>query len=156
MHGDMKVAKAWLNFALASSVVVWFVVWVAGMPFWQYVLFMAYPGVSLSLVRSFCEHQAADEVDHRTIIVEASLFWSLMFLFNNLHVAHHSRPTLAWYKLPAYYHAQKKQLLALNNGYTMRGYGEIFWRYFFKAKEPVEYPDVRWLKSAKADGGSPP
>ena len=28
----------------------------------------------------------------------------------------------------------------------MRGYGEIFARYFFKAKEPVPYPNMDWLK----------
>jgi fatty acid desaturase len=156
LRGDMEVARGWLSFALGSAAVVWFVVWVAGMPFWQYVLLIAYPGVSLALVRSFCEHQAAENAGHRTIIVEASPFWSLLFLFNNLHLAHHARPTLAWYRIPAFYRAEKADLIARNNGYAMKGYGEIFRRYFFRAKEPVEYPDIRWLKSAKSEGGSPP
>jgi len=146
-RGNAEIAKAWLHFALASAIVIWFVVSVAGMPFWQYVLLVAYPGISLALVRSFCEHQAAENTDHRTIIVEASPFWSLLFLYNNLHVAHHSKPALAWYKLPAYYRAERDQLIARNNGYTMRGYGEIFRRYFLKAKEPVAYPNADWLKS---------
>ncbi len=156
LRGEVEVAKGWISFILSSALIIWFVVGVAGMPLWQYVLLLAYPGISLSLVRSFCEHQAAENIDHRTIIVEASPIWSLMFLFNNLHIAHHSRPGLAWYRLPAYYRAEKAELLARNNGYAMSGYGEIFRRYFFKAKEPVEYPDVRWIKSVKASGGSPP
>jgi fatty acid desaturase len=146
LSGDRSKAKAWGLFALSSAIVIWWVAGVCGMPFWQYYLLIAYPGVSLALVRSFCEHQAAEDVNHRTIIIEASPFWALLFLNNNLHVAHHTRPALAWYKLPAYYRAERKELLAKNNGYTMTGYGEIFRRFAFKAKEPIPYPDMNWLK----------
>lgn len=145
-RGDRTIAKAWALHAVASGITIWFVSGVAGMAFWQYFLLVAYPGISLALVRSFCEHQAAESVDHRTLIVEASPFWSLLFLNNNLHAAHHHRPTLAWYKLPAYYRAERDRLIAKNNGYLMRGYGEIFRRYFFKAKEPIPYPRMEWLK----------
>lgn len=144
--GDAAKAKAWAIFTLSSAIGIWWISWVCGMPFWQYVLLVAYPGISLALVRSYCEHQAAEEVDHRTIIVEASPFWSLLFLFNNLHVAHHTKPALAWYRIPAYYRTEREVLMAKNNGYTMNGYGEIFRRFFFKAKEPVPYPNVKWLK----------
>ena len=114
-----------------------------GIPFWQYVLFLAYPGIALMLVRSFCEHQAAETEGERTIIVEASPFWALLFLNNNLHVAHHTRPRLPWYELPAYYRAERDALIAKNNGYRMNGYGEIFRRYFFRPKEPVAHPLVK-------------
>lgn len=146
IRGDRSKAQAWLLFALSSAIVVFWVVAICGMPFWQYYLLVAYPGVSLALVRSYCEHQAAAEVNHRTIIVEASPFWSLLFLNNNLHVAHHTKPALAWYKLPAYYRAEKAELITRNNGYTMNGYGEIFRRFAFSAKEPIPYPDMNWLK----------
>jgi fatty acid desaturase len=116
------------------------------MPFWQYYLLIAYPGISLALVRSYCEHQAAEDVGHRTIIVEASPFWSLLFLNNNLHVAHHTRPALAWYHIPAYYRAERAELIARNNGYLMKGYGEIFARYFLRAKEQIPYPNMGWLR----------
>jgi len=118
----------------------------AAMPLWKYLSLIAYPGISLALVRSFCEHQAAERVDHRTIIVEASPFWSLLFLNNNLHVAHHTRPTLAWYRIPAYYRAERDAMIARNNGYLMHGYGEIFRRFLLRAKEPVPYPHMEWLK----------
>ena len=145
-RGDREIARAWGWFALACFITIFCVVAVAGMPLWKYYLLIAYPGISLSLVRSYCEHQAAEDVGHRTIIVEASPFWSLLFLFNNLHVAHHSKPALAWYRIPAYYRGEKQALIAQNNGYTMNGYGEIFRRFFFKAKEPIPYPDLSWLK----------
>ncbi len=143
---NRQMQVAWALFALSCAITIIFVVAIAGMPLWQYILLVAYPGVSLALVRSYCEHQAEAEVDHRTIIVEASPFWSLLFLNNNLHVAHHTKPTLPWYKLPAYYRGVKQELLAKNNGYTMNGYGEIFRRYLFTAKEPIPHPNLNWLK----------
>ena len=146
LAGDAHKAKAWSCFALSAALSIWFIVWVSGMALWQYLLFIAYPGVSLALVRSYCEHRAAENCEHRTIIVEASAFWSLLFLNNNLHVAHHSRPALAWYKLPALYRAEREQMIAGNDGYVMPGYGEIFRRYFFRPKEPIAYPDMSWLK----------
>jgi len=145
-QGNRETLKAWAWFVPAGAVTVWYVVFVAGMPFWQYYLLIAYPGISLALVRSFCEHQAAEKVEHRTIIVEASPVWSLLFLNNNLHVAHHARPALAWYKLPAFYRAEREALIARNNGYLMKGYGEIFSRFLFRAKEPIAYPNMSWLR----------
>jgi fatty acid desaturase len=144
LGGARAKAKAWALFAVSCTLVLAYVIW-CGMPVWQYVLLVAYPGISLAMVRSYCEHQAAEVVDHRTILVECSLFWSLLFLNNNLHVAHHERPSLAWYKLPAYYAEEREALLARNNSYRM-SYAQMFWRYFFRAKEPLAYPDVSWLK----------
>ena len=144
--GNGNSLKAWLLFVPSVALTLWFVIGLAGMPLWQYVVLIAYPGISLALVRSFCEHQAAEQVGHRTIIVEASPFWSLLFLNNNLHVAHHDRPALAWYKIPAFYRAERQRLINQNDGYMMRGYGEIFRRFFLKAKEPIPYPNMGWLK----------
>jgi fatty acid desaturase len=145
IRGDKSKLKAWALFALSCICMISLVAW-SGMPLWKYILLVAYPGVSLALIRSYCEHQAAEDVEHRTIIVEASPLWSLLFLNNNLHVAHHEKPALAWYALPKFYRDERQKLIRRNNGYLMRGYGEIFRRYFFKAKEPIPYPDLRWLK----------
>ena len=144
IRGDADKARQWGLFGLSAALVIAYVLW-CGMPLWQYVLLIAYPGISLALVRSFCEHQAAEQVEHRTIVVECSPFWSILFLNNNLHVAHHERPALAWYKLPAYYAAERETMLAQNNGYRM-SYAQIFRRYFFRAKEPIPYPNTDWLK----------
>ena len=144
VKGDGHKAKAWLVFALSCVLVLAFVTW-CGMPVWQYVLLIAYPGISLALVRSYCEHQAAEQIGHRTIIVECSLFWSFLFLNNNLHLPHHERPSLAWYQLPAFYRGERDTMIAQNNGYVM-SYFEIFRRYFFVAKEPVAHPNLNWLQ----------
>ena len=140
------MSKSLICFIVSASITMCYVAFAAGMPLWQYLVLIAYPGISLALVRSYCEHRAAEKPGYRTIVVEASPFWSLLFLNNNLHVAHHDRPALAWYKLPAYYRAERERLIAQNNGYMMKGYGEIFRRYFLKAKEPVAYPNMDWLK----------
>ena len=143
IKGDREIIMAWLLHIPACAITLVYALSVCGIPFWQYVLLFAYPGVGLMLVRSFCEHQAAENEGERTIIVEASPFWSLLFLNNNLHVAHHTRPRLPWYELPAYYRAERDALIARNNGYRMKGYREIFRRYFFKPKEPVAHPLIK-------------
>jgi fatty acid desaturase len=143
-RGDRNTAKGWALFAVSCACVLAYVIW-CGMPMWKYLLLVAYPGVSLALVRSYCEHQAAEDVNHRTIIVECSPFWSLLFLNNNLHVPHHEKPSLAWYKLPAYYRAEREHLIRQNNGYLM-SYAAMFRRYFLSAKEPIPYPNMGWLK----------
>jgi fatty acid desaturase len=146
-RGDREAARAWLLHLVGSG--IWIAYMVAcGMPLGQYLLLVAYPAISLSLVRSFCEHQAAADLGERTVIVEASPAWSLLFLNNNLHVAHHTRPALAWYRLPAYYRAERAALIARNGGYVIRGYGAIFRRYLVRPKEPVAYPEPAWLERA--------
>ena len=144
-RGNHKIIKCWVLYFISSFLVLSFVAW-AGMPIWQYILLIAYPAISLALVRSFCEHQAAENLGARTIVVEASPFWSLLFLNNNLHIAHHDRPSLPWYKLPAFYRGKREAFLAKNDNYLMQGYREIFRRYFFSAKEPVVHPNLKWLR----------
>ncbi len=145
-RGQKDILPAWLLFALSSLMAAVLISGVCGMQLWKYYVLIAYPGISLALVRSYCEHQAAEAVNERTIIVEASPFWSLLFLNNNLHIAHHTRPTMPWYQLPGYYRAERESLIKKNQGYLMRGYGEIFRRYAFRPKEPIPHPNLDWLK----------
>jgi fatty acid desaturase len=143
-NGDRAIANAWVLFSIAAAITLLLVFW-AGMPLWKFYILIAYPGISLALIRSYCEHQAVPNLGERTIIVEASAFWNLLFLYNNLHVAHHTRPGLAWYKLPQFFREQRAALIVKNNGYTMNGYAEIFRRFFFKPKEPIPHPNLSWL-----------
>jgi fatty acid desaturase len=147
-RGRRDTVKCWMQFFISIGLVLTFVAW-CEMPIWKYILLVAYPAISLALVRSFCEHQAAESIGSRTIVVEASWFWSLLFLNNNLHIAHHNRPSLAWYQLPAFYRARRAEFLATNQNYVMDGYREIFRRYFFVGKEPVYHPNMEWLRGTK-------
>jgi fatty acid desaturase len=144
--GNRKTIANWLGFGIAGAAAIYYITIICGMPFWKFYVLIAYPGISMALVRSYCEHQAAEDVGERTIIVEASPFWSLLFLNNNLHIAHHARPSLPWYQLPDFYRAERSNFITRNKNYLMRGYGEVFRRYFFVPKEPIPYPNLRWLK----------
>jgi fatty acid desaturase len=140
LHGDVGHVPAWLlHLAGCASVLIW-VLWVCGVPLVDYLVFFVYPGISLTLLRSFLEHQASPEAAKRTVIVEAGPVVSLMFLNNNLHVVHHDAPGAPWFRLPARYREARTDLLARNGGYLYRGYAEIALRYLFRPKERPVHP----------------
>ncbi|MCG6857946.1 MAG: fatty acid desaturase [Salaquimonas sp.] len=113
----------------------------SSVPVWQFAV-AAYCGVSILLIRTFLEHQAAEDKGERTVIIEDNGPLAFLFLFNNLHVVHHTRPGLAWYRIPGFYRRHRASFIRRNNGYVYRSYAEIFRRYFFRAKEPVAHPFV--------------
>jgi fatty acid desaturase len=137
--GDADVIRAWALHACGLAVTGVIVQAGFGMPAWLYMLVAGYLGMSLIAIRTYCEHQAAGDPNHRTIIVERSpLSW--LFLNNNLHLVHHKMPALAWYKLPEAMRARREEWLAMNNGYVFAGYRDIFRRFAFKRKEPLVHP----------------
>ncbi len=140
LGGDSGHAKAWAIHALGVALVLAWVIGICDMPLWQYLLLFVYPGISLSLVRSFLEHQARPEVSERSVIVEAGPLMSLLFLNNNLHLVHHDKPGLPWYRIPAFYRQRRALFLASNGGYFYKGYGEVARRHFFRAKEQPLHP----------------
>jgi fatty acid desaturase len=144
--GDREVIVAWALHGAGVALVWLWVSAVCGMPFWQYVAFIAYWGNSLTMMRSFAEHRAHESVGCRTVVVETHPVIGLMYLNNNLHMAHHERPGLAWYELPGYYRTNKARLIEDNCAYVMRGYGEIARRWGLKPKEPVAHPLPESLK----------
>ncbi len=137
------VRRAWLHHLVGLAVLLIWLVLVVGMPLWQYLLLIVWPATSLMLVRSFLEHQATTEVDHRTVIVEAGPLMRLLFLNNNLHVVHHAQPAVPWYALPDVYAADREAWQRRNGGYVFAGgYAEILRRFAFRAKEPPVHPLV--------------
>ena len=74
------------------------------------------------------------------MVIEDRGLFALIFLNNNLHIVHHMHAAVPWYKLPALYWANKDRYLSRNEGYCYRSYGEIFRRYFWRAKDPVPHP----------------
>jgi fatty acid desaturase len=139
-RGDTAHLTPWLlHLAGAALVLVW-ALWVCAMPLLDYLLLFAYPGLALTLLRSFLEHQARPAQGARSVLVEAGWPLSLMFLNNNLHALHHAEPGLAWYQLPARYRARRQELLAGNGGYRYGGYLEIAARYLVKPKEHPRHP----------------
>ena len=139
-RGERRDLGAWLlHFVAVALVLVW-VVGVCGIPLAAYLVFFAYPGTALTLMRSFLEHQAREAPGERSVVVEAGPLLSLLYLNNNLHALHHAEPGLAWYRLPARYRARREALLAGNGGYRFGGYLEIAARYLLRPKEPPVHP----------------
>jgi fatty acid desaturase len=78
--GDYSHLRHWGVHVVAVGVLFWFVSYVAGMPWWQYVLLVAYPGMSLGLLRSFIEHRAGLRPGERTASIESNTLFGLLFL----------------------------------------------------------------------------
>jgi fatty acid desaturase len=139
-RGDTSHLGTWAVHTGACAVVLVWVLWVCQIPFVAYVALFAYPGTSLTLLRSFLEHQAREDVSQRTAVVEAGPIMSLLYFNNNLHTLHHAEPGLAWYRLPARYRAERARLLERNGGCLFRGYSEVLARYLFWPKESPVHP----------------
>lgn len=149
LAGEREALNAWMLHGLGIGVLWLWVSGLCGMPFWYYAAAIAYWGNSLTMMRSYAEHRAHDAPGCRVIIVESNPLVSLLYLNNNLHMPHHERPRLPWYRLPSYYRANKERLIVDNCAYLMHGYSEIARRWLFKPKEPVAHPKMDSLPRMK-------
>jgi fatty acid desaturase len=139
-RGDLRRVRAWSGHAIAVCAVLAWIVIVCDMSPWLYIAAFVVPGTSLMLVRSFCEHFAAHEITYRTAVVEGTGPLALLFLFNNLHAAHHEQPQLPWYRLPCWYRDNRARLLKQNGGLVYQSYGEIFRRNLLRPYHQVLHP----------------
>jgi fatty acid desaturase len=138
LRGGRGVRKAWALHALGLvPVLAW--LWWTGFSLIAYVT-AAYGGVSLLMIRTYLEHQAAEAPEARTVIIERGGPLALLFLNNNLHAVHHERPSVPWYRIPAMYRAERERYLARTGDYRFGSYLDVFRRYLFAPKEPVLWP----------------
>ena len=141
-RGDYSHLPHWALHAVAVSLLFWFITGVCKFPWWQYCLLVAYPGLSLSLLRAFTEHRAADASQERTASVESNVVFGMLYLYNNLHVAHHLKPTMAWYDIPRFYRENRTQLLQSNANFVYRGYTELALKYGLVPVFSPVHPDL--------------
>ena len=134
-----RVIGAWVRHIAGVAIVVTALVY-SGFPLWLYGVGVAYPAMALLMLRTYAEHQAAETADARTVIIEASPFFALLFLNNNLHFVHHKFPNAAWYQLPALYRNGFACVGEEDGHYRIFGYGTLFKRYFLRPKEAVSHP----------------
>ena len=138
--GDKQYLPAWGLHAVGSALVLIWVVGVCRIPILDYLILFVYPGVSLTLLRSFLEHRAHSDWRQRTVVIDAHPLMALLFLNNNLHFVHHAEPSLPWYRLPVQWREQRGAYLALNGAYCYSGYAEVIARYLLWPKEPLLHP----------------
>jgi fatty acid desaturase len=140
-RGDLAHLPHWIVHVILVAGIFGYVE-AAGMKWWQYVLFIAWPAFGLGWVRSFAEHRYGRRPGERTAITESNFFWSLLFLNNNLHAVHHVFPRMPWWEIPGYWRAHRQQVLAHNGHLYFRGYGEIARRWLLKPIFTPPHP--RW------------
>lgn len=143
LSGDGERGRIWFVHALGAAAVLTWVLAVCDMPLWLYLAGFVYGGGSLTRLRSFAEHRYAHRHEERTAIVENGGLLGLLYLNNNLHVLHHLRPGLAWYRLPALYRREREALVARNGGLVYRGYGDVVRRYFSRMHDDPLHPAKR-------------
>ena len=141
---DRAGARAlWIeHLAWCIPVLAW-VKLVCGIPLWIYVLTMAIPGTSLTLIRSFAEHRALPAVRARIALVESSWLLGPLFLFNNLHALHHEAPWVPWYRYHAPYRKIRARLISENVGLVYRSYFEVAWRFLLRPHDSARHPTDR-------------
>ena len=137
LSGDAATQRIWLRHLIGVAVVIAWLSQICHLSLVRYVVLFVYPGFSLALVRSFAEHRAADDPEHRTAIVEGARVLGLLFLNNNLHVVHHLNPGLPWYRIPAVYRADRAVLLRRNGGLVYRGYQDVAFRYLLRQHDTL-------------------
>ena len=139
-RGDLRHVPLWALHLVGVAAVLTWVLAVAGMPLWIYLLCFVYAGLSFSRLRSFAEHNYADSKEERTAIVENTPAFGLLFLCNNLHIVHHNKPAIAWYKIPGLYRANRDAYIRLNGGLVYDGYWDVAKRYFVRTHHNPVHP----------------
>ena len=142
LRGDFRVLRAWIIHILLLVPLCYWLTNNFAAPWWIYAAGV-YGGTAIIYVRTYLEHRAHENPAARTVIIEDRGLFSFLFLNNNLHAAHHLRPTMPWYALPEFYARNRDRLLDGNQDYRFRSYADIFRHYAFRRKEPVVHPLIR-------------
>jgi fatty acid desaturase len=137
---DPGCRQIWFRHGSAVAPIIIWIVGICHIPLATYLALAVYPSISLTLLRSFAEHRAAPDPQHRTVVVEAGPFWRLLFLNNNLHIAHHRHPGLPWYRLPAAWRAIRSEIDVPRALLVRGGYAEIAARHLFAPAAEIEHP----------------
>jgi fatty acid desaturase len=139
MLGDRGRQVLWFRHALAVTLLVVWLTQVCRIPLMVYLLWVVYPSIALTQLRSFVEHRAHPDPAQRTVTVEAGRWWSLIFLNNNLHIAHHAYPKLPWHQLPAAW--ERMRQAPIDPALVIKGgYSQIARRFLFKPIMGVAHP----------------
>ncbi|HEY1845085.1 MAG TPA: fatty acid desaturase [Buttiauxella sp.] len=143
-NGQRPAIRMWLvHGVLLAALSSWMAQ--RGFPVWYFIVAVSYPALAITKVRSFLEHQAAEDPLARSVITETSFPWRLLFLNLNYHSVHHDLPGIPWYGLRKIYLLNREDYQRRNHGFVVKGYGEWMRQFFMR---PL---DVDLHPSAKAD-----
>ena len=138
VHGGITL-RLWAQHAVSAAIVLIWVVGICHIHPLLYMLGVIYPATALGQLRSFAEHRSHVDPRLRTNVVEAGWVFSVLFLNNNLHVAHHSRPSMPWYRLPRAWREMRAE--AERAGTVIRpGYWQVIRSYLLRPIIAAEYP----------------
>ena len=132
--------RIWAEHLAAVTAIVLWLHFACGISLALYGAAFVYGGTALMLIRSFAEHRAEAAVIKRTAVVEDYGPLALLYLFNNLHAAHHARPSLPWYRLPAFFAANRDIFVDAARGPYYRGYREVFRRFWLRPHDAAVHP----------------
>ncbi len=141
-RGDRELARWWAAHAVAAVALATFVVAVMGVPLWQYLLGATYLGTALTLMRSFCEHRWVEGAT-RSAVVRSGRFFSMLYLYNNLHHVHHADPGVPWYRLSAHAENTGGCEEARAGAGLYRGYLELARRFLVRPFDHPVHPTER-------------
>lgn len=133
------VVREWVPHLAGVALVIIWLRW-CDLDLTSYALLFVYPGTALTLLRSFAEHRADFSTTGRAASVEAAGPLAILFLNNQYHAAHHDRPDLAWYRLPAH-HRHDRARLTDEGRAAYRGYGEIVRRFWRRRHDSIVHPE---------------
>jgi fatty acid desaturase len=132
----------WVRHGLAVAVTIAWLRLVCRFSLADYLLTFVYPGMALTLIRSYAEHRAHRFPEHRVAVVERAPVLGLLFLNNNLHAVHHRHPSTPWHRLPELYRRTRADVLKANGGLVYAGYGEVFARFLTRPHDDLVHPRV--------------
>ena len=134
-----KTITMWIvHMALLAVVFIWLAC--CDFPALWYVLMVSYPALAITKIRSFLEHQAADDPLARSVINEAALPWRILFLNLNYHAIHHDLPGVPWYGLRTIYLRDQAAWRQRNRGFLVRGYSEWLRRFLLTPVDVNAHP----------------
>jgi fatty acid desaturase len=137
--GDVSRIRVWARHAASVAVVLAWVTGICHVSPAVYALAVVYPSISLNHLRSFAEHRSHADPRLRTNVVETGWVFSLLFLNNNLHIAHHAKPSMPWYRLPRAWREMTPE--AARTGATVSpGYRHLIRSYWIRPIIAEEYP----------------
>jgi len=145
MRGERGVLRAWVLQGLLLAPLLLWLHFACHISLLRYALCFVYPGVALSLLRSFAEHRADADPAHRVAVVERAPVFGLLFLNNNLHAVHHAWPAAPWFRLSGLYATHRERLLAGNGGLVYDGYADVVRRFLVRPHDRIEHQPATML-----------